>query len=150
VVLELAQRSIGSVVREAEPIVTLVPLNVALEAEVSIGTQDIGRVSADEPVRIKFDAFPFQKYGTGSGSIRTISQDAYPADAAQGRQDASAPPVFRARVTLDDTNLRGLGEPVRLLPGMTVSAEIKVGRRKVITYFLYPLLRGLDSAIREP
>jgi HlyD family secretion protein len=58
--------------------------------------------------------------------------------------------VFRARVTLADTNLRGLAEPVRFLPGMTVSAEIKVGHRKVISYFLYPLLRGLDTAIKEP
>jgi HlyD family secretion protein len=149
VVLDLAQRSIGSVVREAEPIVTLVPLNVPLEAEVSVNARDIGRVSTGEPVRVKFDAFPFQKFGTGSGSIRTISRDAYPAGAKDGKE-SSAPPVFHARVALADTNLRGLTESVRFLPGMTVSAEIKVGRRKVVSYFLYPLLRGLDSAIKEP
>jgi HlyD family secretion protein len=149
VVLDLAQRSIGSVVREAEPIVTLVPLDVPLEAEVSINARDIGRVSAGEPVRVKFDAFPFQKFGTGAGSIRIISRDTYPVNGKDAK-DTTAAPVFHARVALADTTLRGLAEPVRLLPGMTVSAEIKVGRRKVISYFLYPLLRGLDSAIREP
>lgn len=149
VVLDLAQRSIGSVVREAEPVVTLVPLNVPLEAEVSVNARDIGRISENEPVRIKFDAFPFQKYGTGTGSIRTISRDAYPADGQDGKE-SSAPPVFHARISLANTRLRGLSEPVRLLPGMSVSAEIKVGQRKVISYFLYPLLRGLDSAIKEP
>ena len=148
VVLDLAQRSIGSVVREAEPIVTLVPLSVPLEAEVSIGAGDIGRAKTNAPVRIKFDAFPFQKFGTGTGSIKTISSDAYPAAGKDGT-NTSAPPVFHARVALADTKLRGL-EQVQLLPGMTVEAEIKVGQRKVISYFLYPLLRGLDSAIKEP
>jgi HlyD family secretion protein len=124
VVLDLAQRSIGSVVREAEPVVTLVPLNVPLEAEVSVNARD-------------------------TGSIRTISRDAYPASGLDSKE-ISAPPVFHARVSLADTNLRGMAEPVRLLPGMSVSAEIKVGQRKVISYFLYPLLRGLDSAIKEP
>ncbi|WEX91299.1 HlyD family type I secretion periplasmic adaptor subunit [Sinorhizobium garamanticum] len=150
VVLDLAQRSVGSVVREAEPIVTLVPLNVPLEAEVEINARDIGRVTVDEEVRVKFDAYPFQKYGTASGSIRTISRDAF----TPNQQDASAgqagAPFFKARVSLGDSELRAPPGTVRLLPGMTVSAEIKVGRRTVISYFLYPLLRGLDDAIREP
>ncbi len=150
VVLNLAERSIGSVVREAEPIVTLVPLNVPLEAEVSISSRDIGRVAVDKETRIKFDAYPFQKFGTASGTIRTISRDAF----TPTEQDATAgrpvEPFFKARVLLTDTRLRGSGEPVRLLPGMTVTTEIKVGRRTVISYFLYPVLRGLDSAIREP
>lgn len=150
VVLDLAQRSVGSIVREAEPIVTLVPINVPLEAEVSVGSRDIGRVEIDKEARIKFDAYPFQKFGTASGKIRTISRDAFTPsqqEAASGQQNT---PYFKARVLLSDTRLRGSDEPVRLLPGMTVSAEIKVGRRTVISYFLYPLLRGLDDSIREP
>ncbi|MDK1374021.1 MULTISPECIES: HlyD family type I secretion periplasmic adaptor subunit [unclassified Sinorhizobium] len=150
VVLDLAQRSVGSVVREAEPIVTLVPLNVPLEAEVEINARDIGRVTADEEVRIKFDAYPFQKYGTASGSIRTISRDAFTPSQQEASAVHAAAPFFKARVTLGDTELRAPPGTVRLLPGMTVSAEIKVGRRTVISYFLYPLLRGLDDAIREP
>lgn len=150
VVLDLARRSIGSVVREAEPMVTLVPLNVPLEAELSVNPRDISRIDVDKEVRIKFDAFPFQKFGTAAGRIRVISRDTFTSsqqEAAAGQPDA---PFFKALVRLSDTRLRGLEEPVRLLPGMTVSAEIKVGRRTVISYFLYPLLRGLDDAIREP
>jgi hemolysin D len=150
VVLDLAQRSIGSVVREAEPIVTLVPLNVPLEAEVSINSRDIARVNTDEPVRLKLDAYPFQKFGTASGTIRTISRDAFTPNPQDGAAGAPAPPFFKARVLLEDTRLRTSSEPVRLLPGMTVTAEIKVGRRTVISYFLYPLIRGLDDSIREP
>lgn len=150
VVLDLAQRSIGSVVKEAEPIVTLVPLDVPLEAEVSVNARDIGRVENDDEVRIKFDAYPFQKYGTASGWIRTISRDAFSPDAKETADGATRLPFFRARVRLGDTSLAGSGDSVRLLPGMTVSAEIKVGRRTVISYFLYPLIRGLDDSIREP
>jgi HlyD family secretion protein len=151
VVLDLAQRSVGSIVREAEPMVTLVPINVPLEAEVSINPGDIGRLAAGKDVRIKFDAYPFQKYGTASGKIRMISRDTFAPtqeDAATGKPPA---PFFKARVLLADTRLRAAADdPVRLMPGMTVSAEIKVGHRTVISYFLYPLLRGLDVAIREP
>ena len=122
-----------------------------LEAEVSISSQDIGRVAADKEARVKLDAYPFQKFGTAAGTVRTISRDAFPAPeqgtAAEGQ---AATPFFKARVPLASSLLKAPGEPVRLLPGMTVSAEIKVGSRTVISYFLYPLLRGLDTAIREP
>lgn len=149
VVLDLAQRSVGSVVREAEPIVLLVPLDAPLEAEVAVNTQDIGRIALDMDARVKLDAYPFQKFGTATGAIRVISQDAFTptdVDKAEGR----LVPFYKARVLLSDTTLHTTGEPVRLLPGMTVSAELKVGRRTVISYFLYPLIRGLDTAIREP
>ncbi|MCO5064176.1 MAG: HlyD family type I secretion periplasmic adaptor subunit [Rhizobiaceae bacterium] len=154
VVLDLAQRSIGSVVREAEPVLTLVPLNVPLEAEVTINAGDIGRVASDAQARLKFDAFPFQKFGTGSGSVRTISRDAYSHDSSanggNGGEAESAAPYYKARVRLDKTDLRTPTEEVLLLPGMAVTAELKVGQRKVMSYFLYPILKGLDTAIREP
>jgi HlyD family secretion protein len=153
VVLDLAQRSIGSVVREAEPLITLVPRNVPLEAEVSVNTRDIGRVAAGDPVRVKYDAFPFQKFGTARGSLRTISRDAFPAEQTKDTSGGpAAPATFRARVSLQDGGrLNGkAADLVRLLPGMSVTAEIKVGERRVISYFLYPLIRGLDNSIREP
>ncbi|MBB2838102.1 UNVERIFIED_ORG: HlyD family secretion protein [Rhizobium etli] len=152
VVLDLAQRSVGSVVREAEPVVTLVPINVPLEAEVSINTRDIGRVAVGKEARIKLDAYPFQKYGTASGEVRTISQDTFLTGQQEQTATPSQPaaPFFKARILLADARLNAADVPVRLLPGMTVSTEIKVGNRTVISYFLYPLLRGLDNAIREP
>jgi HlyD family secretion protein len=150
VVLDLAQRSIGSVVREAEPILTLVPLNVPLEAEVSVTTHDIGHVSVGDSARIKIDAYPFQKFGTATGEIRTISRDAFPAPAKSDSSVAPALPYFKTRIFLSNTRLHQSIEPVHLLPGMTVTAEIKVGQRTVMSYFLYPLLRGLDDSIREP
>ncbi|MHA6688239.1 HlyD family type I secretion periplasmic adaptor subunit [Mesorhizobium sp. A556] len=145
-VLEIAQRSIGSVVREAEPLFTLVPLNVPLEAEVSVAAKDIGRLAGNEPVKIKFDAFPFQKHGTVSGRIRMISQDSF---APEEKNQATAP-FYKMRVALGGMTLRALPPSFHLIPGMTVQAEINVGRRTVISYFLYPLLRGFDESLREP
>jgi HlyD family secretion protein len=149
VVLDAAQRSIGSVVREAEPLFTLVPLDVPIEAEVNIEARDIGLVSIGQPVRVKFDAFPYQEFGTASGKLRTISSDAFSPELSADRKDPSASLFFRARVELTDVKLRNVPD-VRLIPGMSVAAEIKSGDRSVISYFLYPLLRGLNESIREP
>lgn len=149
VVLEIANRTIGSVVREAETLFVLVPIDVPLQADVRVEGRDIGQVSTGQPVRIKFEAFPFQKYGTGAGAVRVISQDSFLPDAkAEGAGHATAP-YYRVLVDLLDTHLRSTGDRVHLVPGMAVTAELKVGRRSVLSYFLYPLLRGLDESIRE-
>jgi hemolysin D len=150
VVLDLAQRSVGSVVRDAEPIVTLVPLNVPLEAEVSVGSLDIARVAVDMDARIKFEAYPFQKFGTATGSVRVISRDTFTPTQEEVTAGQSPTPFFRARVALTDTKLNAPDENIRLSPGMTVSTEIKVGRRTIMSYILYPIVKGLDSALREP
>jgi HlyD family secretion protein len=149
IVLEVAQRSPGAVMREAEPLFTLVPLEAPLEAEVSIDAKDVGHVDTGQTVRIKVDAFPFQKYGTVTGSLRTLTQDAFPREPKPERATDNTA-FYKARVRLTETKLHGLPEAARLIPGMTLVGEIKVGRRSVISYFLYPLLRGLDEGIREP
>lgn len=149
VVLEIANRTVGSVVREAETLFVLVPRDVPLQAEVNVEGRDIGQVTVGQPVRIKFEAFPFQKYGTATGEVRVISQDAFSPDAkAEGVRRTTAP-YYRVLVELADTHLRLPPERVQLIPGMAVTAEMKGGRRSVISYFLYPLLRGLDESIRE-
>jgi hemolysin D len=146
VVLEVAQRSIGSVLREAESFFTLVPLNVPLEAEVSVDTKDIGFVGQHATARIKLDAYPFQKHGTLEGAVRTISEDTVSdKDKEKGQQT-----FYRSRIALTSETLRAVPGTFRLIPGMTVIAEIKAGDRTVLSYFLYPFLRGLDESIREP
>jgi hemolysin D len=148
-VLNVAQLSIGSVVREAEPLFTLVPLNVPLEAEVSVAARDIGHLTEDDPARIKFDAFPFQKHGTIDGKVLTVSQDTFTPQGSEARTQA-ATTFYKVRIELGDMQLRSLPEGFRLLPGMTIEAEVNAGERSVISYFLYPLLRGLDESLHEP
>lgn len=151
VVLDIAKRSVGSVVREAEPLVTLVPLNETLEAEVQIDSADIGYVKLGDHTRLKIDAFPFQKHGTASGEVAVLSEDAFARDPNAMRSGAvQTDAYYLGRIKLGDTRLRAAGKHFRLLPGMTLSAEIVVGKRSVISYFLYPLIRALDESIREP
>jgi hemolysin D len=145
VVLEMAKLSVGSIVKDAEPLVKLVPLNVPLELEVEIAARDIGLVEPGAPVRIKLEAFPFQRHGTLDGDVRTISADAFqrPAEQAVGA-------YFRTRVRLLNTRLRDVPENYHLGPGLVVQAEIKVGTRSVLSYLLYPIIRMLDESVREP
>ncbi|MBR0703335.1 HlyD family type I secretion periplasmic adaptor subunit [Bradyrhizobium diazoefficiens] len=149
VVLDIASRTVGSVVREAETLFVLVPRDETLRAEVNVEGRDIGQVTVGQTVRVKFEAFPFQKYGTAAGEVGVISRDSFSPDAkAEGARRSSAP-YYRVLIDLRDTHLRLPSERVRLMPGMAVTAEMKVGQRRVISYFLYPLLRGLDESIRE-
>jgi hemolysin D len=147
IVLEVAKRSVGSVVREAEPIYTLVPLDSPLEAEVSVEAGDVGQVEVGETARLKLDAWPFQKHGTLSGRVRTVSEDSF---APEPGKDADPRPYYKTRVEITSFKLRDVPQRFRLIPGMAVTAEIKAGDRTVLSYFLYPLLRGLDESIREP
>ena len=149
IVLEVASRTIGSVVREAETLFVLVPRDVALQAEVNVEGRDVGQISVGQPVRIKFEPFPFQKYGTGTGSVRVISQDSFAPDPKAEAARRTIAPYYRVLIDLSDVQLRLPSARTQLIPGMAVTAEMKVGQRSVISYFLYPLLRGLDESIRE-
>jgi HlyD family secretion protein len=146
VVLEIAERSPGSAPKPGESLFKLVPVNAALEAEVEIQARDIGLIKAENTARLKLDAFPYQKHGVVSGVISTISEGSF-----QKGEPPTTQTMYRARIQLGSTDqLKNLPSQHRLLPGMTVVAEIRVGDRRVIEYFLYPLLRSLDSSIREP
>jgi HlyD family secretion protein len=148
VVLDILKLSPGSIVKEAETFFTLVPLNVALEVEVHIDSQDIGYIKVGHPVHIKLDAFPFQRHGTLDAKVRTLSEDAFKRDPSS--KVGSSDVYYLSRMTLDNTKLKNMLESARLLPGMAVSAEIVVGQRSVISYLAWPLLKGLGEAVREP
>lgn len=147
VVLEIAKLSPGSIVREAETFFTLVPLDVPLEAEAQIDSSDVGYVKVGDEVRLKIDAFPFQRHGTLKGKIRSISQDAY---RREGVAAGAASAYYLARIGLDGLKLDAMKPDARLLPGMTLSAEVVVGDRSVISYLVWPLTKGLHEAVREP
>ena len=148
-VLDVAQRSVGSVVQAAEPMFTLVPLNVPLEAEVAVAARDIGHIAVGDPARLKFDAFPFQKHGTIEGKVESISQDSF-APQSPSASATAAGAFYKVRLALGAMQLRSLPADFRLLPGLTIEAEINAGQRSIISYFLYPLTRGLDESLHEP
>lgn len=147
-VLEINKRSVGTVAKEAEPIMTLVPQGVPIEAEIQIPADEIGFVRKGDPVRIKIDAYPFQKHGTVEGRLSVVGEDSFLAE--QGQQRSLTRAYYPARVALVNTTLKKVPSDTRLVPGMTLVAEIKVSERTVISYFLYPLIKAFDESIREP
>jgi HlyD family secretion protein len=155
IVLKMAERSVGSILQQAEPFIILVPHGSVLEAEVNVESKDIGRIRTDDTVRVKFDAFPFQRHDTLPGKVRVISENAFQRGDPKAllKPEPGQEPVeafYRTRITLLSTQLRNVPEGFRLIPGMKVRAEIKVGKRSVISYFLYPVIRVLDESLREP
>ncbi len=144
VVHEVAEFSPGSAVREAEALITLVPLEGNIELEAELRPLDIGKVTSGALARVKLTAYPYQKHGTLNGKVRNISENTLQKQAA-GQQIS----YYRARVTLSG-KLEGVKDTFRLIPGMEAQCEIKCGRRKVIEYVLYPLIKALDETAREP
>lgn len=140
-VQQLVYHTKGGVVETAKPIMNIVPENYKLEAQVMILNKDIGFVRPEQDVEIKIDSFPFTKYGTLKGKVRNISGDAV--------QDEKLGLVFNARLTLSDNKIKADGQIIRLKPGMSVTAEIKTGKRRVIEYLLSPVMKYLNESMRE-
>lgn len=142
IVQQLAVHTLGGVVTSAQQLMVIVPDHNILEIDVMLLNKDVGFVSPGQQVDIKVDSFPYTRYGTLQGIIKHISLDAVD-DAKQGL-------VFPARIRLlNDRSatdipfgcLKGEGckAPFRLSAGMSVKAEIKTGRRRVIDYLISPL-----------
>lgn len=146
VVLEIAKVSPGSVIQGGGSFFTLVPLGTELEVEVQIDAMDVGYVKVGDVSRLKLDAFPFQKHGYLEGEVRMISEDAFRRDGELGQ---TLDTYYKSRIHLSNTRLKKMPEQARLLPGMTLSAEIVVGKRSVISYLLWPLKRALEESMQE-
>jgi HlyD family secretion protein len=144
VVLDIAKLSVGSVIQAAEILFTLVPLDAGLLAEVQIDAADIGYVKQGDHAHIKLDAFPFQRHGTLPGTVRTISGDAFQ------REGGAGGGYYLSRIDWGEAKLKRLPDHARLLPGMTLVAEIVVGKRSVMSYLLWPLTKAVEESIREP
>jgi HlyD family secretion protein len=145
VVLEIGHISVGSIAKTGEALVNLVPLNEPIEAEVHISPQDVGFIRPGDACKIKIDAFPFQKHGDLKGVLKSVGEDTLNDPARQNEG-----PYYLGRVTLKSTTLKKVPADTRLIPGMSLSAEIVVGQRTVISYILYPMISIFDESIREP
>jgi hemolysin D len=140
-VQQLAVHTVGGVVTPAQPLLSVVPSNEAVEVEVMILNKDIGFVVPGQYATIKIDSFPYTRFGYANGKLVSVSDDAI--------QDERLGLVFAGRVRIDG-GLKMIGqEPRRLSPGMTLTAEIKTGRRRAIDYLLSPLNSAADESLTE-
>ena len=153
IVKDLATHTPGTVVAPGTILLTLVPQNEPLVAEVWISNADAGFVQPQQKTRVKLAAYPFQKYGMLDGAVRHISADAQEKSNESG---VSAKPfqeaAYRALIALNVTNANQLdshGKKLQLTPGMLVNAEIHLGTRSVIEYLLSPVQKVVHEAGRE-
>jgi len=152
VVLKVGKVSAGSVTASGaqspgqDPLFTLVPLDVPLEADVQVSAADIGFIKVGDPVQVKLDAYRFMQHGTAKGHIKTISEGSFTTD------DNNVPisPYFKVRVTIDEVRLRNVPPDFRLIPGMTLSGDILIGKRTILSYLVEGTLRTGAEAMREP
>lgn len=154
VVKDLATYTAGTVVQPGSVLLTLVPSDDALRAEVWVANEDVGFVHVGQTVKLKVAAFPFQKYGLIEGVVEHLSADAAESSANGNgppgrRADGSVPPLYKATVAFAGSSLSADGRRYPLAAGMQASAEIGLGRRTVAEYLLSPLQRAWHAAGRE-
>ncbi len=141
VVQQLVVHTVGGVVTPAQQLLMVVPSEHQLEAEVLVENKDIGFVKEGQDVEMKIETFPFTRYGLIDGRISNVSSDAV--------QLEKGGLIYPARVSLAKSVIQVDGKPVKLAPGMAVTAEIKTGTRRLIEFFLSPLLKSVQETARE-
>lgn len=140
-VQQLAVHTVGGVVTPAQPLMAIVPKDNPLEVEAFVENKDIGFVNPGQEAVVKIETFPFTKYGTLSAKVTHVSNDAV--------NDEKRGLVFPARVNLARATIQVGNKTVNLSPGMAVTVEVKTAQRRVIEYFLSPLLQYKDESLRE-
>lgn len=140
-VQELAVNTVGGVVTEAQQLMLVVPDKEQLEVEVFLENNDIGFVRERMSAEIKIHTFPFTKYGVIDAEVINVSEDAI-VDEKRGL-------IYRMQLRMAKNTLWVEGKEVKLQPGMAVTAEVRTGERRIIEFFLAPLLRAKSESIRE-
>jgi HlyD family secretion protein len=154
IVLSVAKVSSGSVMQSGELLMQLIPIDAPFAVEADISGVDSGYVHPGDKVNVKFDTLPFLQYGQAEGTVLTISPDSFnPQDSADG-----APTVpnsqhtlyYRATIALDELNLHNTPPGFRLVPGMPLEADVRVGTRTVLGYFTRQILPVAYESLHEP
>src|SRR6476620_6592381 len=140
IVQAVSKVSVGSVMQSGQQFITLVPTDAPLEVEANIAGRDNGFVHVNDPVAIKFDTFPYSQYGMAEGIVGVVSPDAFNAQTEARNPTSAIPatttsePFYRSRISIDKMGLHDVPTGFQLVPGMPVTADIKVGRRTVLKY----------------
>ena len=140
-VQQLAVHTIGGVVKAADPLMVIVPDNSQLVVEAYVLNKDIGFVEVGQPVAIKIESFPFTKYGLIDGEVVNLSADAV--------ANESLGLVYTMQASMKRSSISVNQKEVPLSPGMTATAEIKIGDRAAIEFFLAPLLKSRQEVFKE-
>jgi hemolysin D len=140
-VQELAVHTVGGVVSPGEELLKIVPERATIEVEALLQNKDIGFIREGQLAEVKVDTFNFTRYGLIDARVLNISNDSV--------EDARLGWVFKLRLALEQDTIRVEDRVVKLSPGMAITAEVKTGKRRLIEFFLSPLLRYKQESVRE-
>jgi len=155
IVKDLATHTIGTVVAPGTVLLSIVPENEPLVAEVMIKNDDVGFVYQEQKVMIKLAPYPFEEYGMLEGVITRIQADSdsdsqsQAKDPSKDKQQATQPSVYKAIVSFKSQVLEAEGRKLKLVSGMQVVAEINQGSRTVMKYLLSPVSKTLIESGHE-
>ena len=144
-ILDLHSLYPGAVISQGKSVVTLVPTGVELLTVFDVDPSDISKLIPDTSVKIQLNALPAQKHGELKGKLIYVSADTVDKDV-----DGNSGNFYRARAKITEQELKDIPPGFNLMPGMKVSGKFRVGKRKLITYFIYPLIRTLGNSFAEP
>ncbi len=136
---KMAINTIGAVVTPAEKLITIIPKDAPIQLKATVLNKDIGFVKVGMPVAIKIDTFNFQKFGLIDGNVTKISANAI--------EDKRLGLVYEVFIDPKQTSLMVEGEKRYITPGMSATAELKVGERRIIELFIYPLIKYLGEGV---
>lgn len=132
--------TVGGVVTPAEKIMSVVPDKANLQIKATVLNQDIGFVEPDMEVSVKLDTYNFQKYGLLSGVVTVVSPNSI--------EDERLGQVYEVYIKPTTTRLMVEGKEQSMKIGMSTTNEIKIGKRRIIEFFIYPLIKYLDESIK--
>jgi membrane fusion protein len=119
---------------------TLSPAGAAMEVHLFAPSRSIGFVRPGQEVQLRYQAYPYQKFGIHRGTVVAVSKSAVsPSEIAQSVGEPSREPVYRIRVALERQQVLAYGEPQPLHAGMAVEADVIVDRRRLIEWVFEPL-----------
>lgn len=153
IVKDLSTHTVGTVVSPGAILLTLVPDEEPLMAEVMVKNEDVAFIHSHQPVKVKLAAYPFQEYGMLDGEVATISADASDDSQSSGNKDdkakSSPASIYKAIIALHGQTLKSDGKAYPLVPGMQAIAEINEGQRTVMEYLLSPVQKAVQESGHE-
>jgi multidrug efflux pump subunit AcrA (membrane-fusion protein) len=140
-ILKLRVKDSGAVVSEGETVAELACGGERLVAELTVPESGIGKLKLDQDVKLKYDAFPYQRYGVKYGKLSWLSPARGEGETAQS---------FKARVELSEKEITVKGQPRPLAAGMSGAAEIVIGKRALISYVFEPIRQLRENMADTP
>ena len=133
--------AVGRTVDPRTAMLSIVPTDSHFEAELFVPARAIGFVAPGQTVRLLYDAFPFQRFGSYRGKVESVAATMLaPAELPEPVAGLTKEPVYRVKVSLERQTVDAFGREVPLQPDMTLRADIILEKRSLMEWLLEPLL----------